>query len=157
MYISVLTIATLSVIFLNSYNINNIITANTQPKSGKVIISVFCNSQPLPNATICIIETSEYYYTNPNGYTKTIELPTKEVNKISVNNAKPYTEYTLLVYKNGYLPHIYYGLKITAGQTKLGVVVSLTEYGIYPSLTYTESYEFPNTSFSENIIINHKK
>jgi len=141
--------------FLFSCSSTSFTQTNQTGNQSKITISVFSGSTPIENATVCIIETQEYYYTNKHGTTAPIYLLSSKQSLIQKNIS--FTEYTLLVYKNGYLPHIYYGLKITHNQNRLGIAISLTEYGILPNATFTESYEYPPKSFSENIITTYKK
>lgn len=127
---------------------------------GKVLISVLDEKEhtPILNASICIIETREYYETNKLGQTDVISLPAKSSNTLNATPpTKAHETYTLLIYKNGYFPHIYYGLKIENNITKTGVVISLTERYPEADFTYTESYEFPTPTWSQELIDKYRK
>ena len=132
--------------------------ANTITTFGKVVISVFSKSDhtPIENATVCVIETNEYFFTSSLGSTQKIQLQASKKSDIyfSLNT---WTEYTLLIYKNGFYPHLYYGLKIQPNQTKTGIVITLTERMPHDEFTFTQSYEYPSTSWSENIIDKYKR
>lgn len=125
-----------------------------------VIISVFdkANLTPIKNANILIIETNENYQTNSLGSSGKITLPYHQKEKISSSiKDKPWNEYTLLVTKNGYLPHLHFNLKIEKDKIKTGVVISLTEIQNEPNSTFTTSYELPPTTYIEDIIKKHTK
>lgn len=118
------------------------------PDFGKIIVSVIDkhSSKPIQNATICITNTREYFFTNKLGMTHPIKLIT------TVDST-----YTLLIYSNGYYPHIYYGLTVVKNSTKTGIVIMLEE--VYPesNITYTESYEFPSKTQANQLIKEYKK
>lgn len=155
--ITILTLVFLSLLLFNSALYSSATQTNSPYSQGKVVINVYSGTTPIDNATVCIIETGEYYYTTQSGATKTITIPATSEKQFKSFKDKPFTEYTLLVYKNGYLPHIYYGLKITPNTTKIGVTINLTELGINPNIAYTQSYEYPSDAYSENIIASYKK
>ena len=133
-------------------------TSNTI-NTGKAIISVFDKqyNSPILNATICVLETREYYQTNKLG-SSIISLPTKATNKLKYSSPeKNWTEYTLLIYKNGYYPHILYGLQIEHNITTSGIVIELEELSEYTSHNHTQSYYYPNDAWVENVIKEYKK
>lgn len=133
---------------------------SSDQKFGSVVISVF-NIQDhlaIENATIVILETQEYYQSGKLGATQTIELPTETKNKLTFSSpSKDWTEYTLLIYKNGFYPHIHHGLKITPNYKKIGVIINLTPISSSDTTTHTESYEYPPTNWSIEIIDKYRK
>ena len=144
--------------FLSGLSLTKAVSS-TNP-TGKLIVSVFDDFEttPIKNATICVIETNEYYYTDSLGRTKPITLYAKPPTKLSKRkyaDGSP-EEYTILCYKNGYTPHILYGVKIINNQTRVGVIISL-ENLTEDSPPYTESYDFPTEDFSLEILNKYKK
>lgn len=134
--------------------------AATQPAFGRVKISVLdsVNLTPIKDATVCVVETREYYPTNSLGQTNTIKLLAKTPTNLNQTPPTKSTEtYTLLVYKNGFFPHIYHGLKIQPNITKTGVVIMLTEVYSAANFSHTESYEYPSQDWSTELIKNYKK
>ena len=130
------------------------IIINSTPREGRAIIAVYdkFESTPIQNATVCILETQTYYETSKLGLvTLSFPLSTKNTLNTSPLDA-PFQNFTLLIYANGYLPHFYHGIKIEHNITKTGVVINLTPLTTNLNSTYTESYEFPNTAYSENLI-----
>lgn len=133
-------------IFINKSEISQV---SKKTNFGKVIISVVNKntSSPIKNATICITDTHEYFYTSSLGMTDPI--------KLECTNNNSY--YTLIIYKNGFIPHIYHRLSIEPNTTKTGVIINLEERYEEAPYSYTESYEFPSKSWSETLIKNNKK
>ena len=144
----------MAVVYCPSY-----ITSSSTSPNGSAIVSVFDKQDqtPINNATICIIETGEYFTTNKLGAIK-FTLPAKAKNKLSFSNPnKNWQEYTLLIYSNGFYPHVYYGLKIVANNTKTGIVINLEQLSTNSPQTYTQEYEYPNDIWTLQLIKKYKK
>ena len=78
---------------------------------GKIRISIFDKyNQPIFLAKITIKETFEEYQTGKLGECE-ISLPSSSFNNTN-KKLENWTEYTLIIEKNGFSPHIIYGLKI---------------------------------------------
>lgn len=152
-------LAVISLISITHISFSSYITASNTPTYGSAIISVFDKQDqtPINNATICIIETGDYYLTNKLGSIK-FTLPAKNTNKLSLSNPnKNWQEYTLLVYSNGFYPHIYYGLKIVDNNTKTGIVIKLEKLSHNSSQNFTQEYEYPNDIWTLQLIKKYKK
>ena len=123
----------------------------------KLSLSVYDeDNKPINNATIYILETNEYHTTNHTGIAS-ISLTYNTKNKILLKqNDKEWNEFTIITYKNGYLPHIVYGTKIQKGINRVGLIITLTSLENANSKTYTSSYDFPPSSYTEHIISSNK-
>lgn len=128
---------------------------NTSYNWSKIRISVFDEqNQPIDMATVCIVETNEYFQTAKLGQIELcLELPAKN-NIFKKNN---WQEYTILIYKNGYKPHILYGLKAIPDITRTGIVVILKDNLNSKDIPFTESYDYPSHDYSSTIIDKYKK
>jgi len=132
-------------------------TSNTQ-KIGQAIISVFDSQEntPIQNATICILETKEYYQTNKLGSIK-FSLPANNNNSLKYSSPKKdWQEYTLLIYKNGYYPHLYFGLKIKHNTLSSGIAITLKNLSFPNDTPYTTDYSYPTHDWLEQIINEYK-
>ena len=128
---------------------------NTTLSTSKVRISVFDEqNQPIDMATIYIVETHEYYSTAKLGQ---LELSLETTSKNNIFKKENWQEYTLLIYKNGYIPHVLYGLKAIPKINRTGIVVTLKDTSHNTNIPFTQSYDFPSDDYSTNIINNHKK
>ncbi len=78
--------------------------------------------EPIDNATICILNTREYYSTNKYGYTDTIKL---QLYEDSFDGEFYY--FDLLIYKNGFNEFLYFNLKTKPNQKRTDIVIDLTE------------------------------
>ena len=156
-YFLLLTFFILAILFTTMPPFSTATTSTTG--MGSAIISVLNkqDNSPVFDATICIVETKEYYQTNKLGSIK-LSLPAKSTNKLQFKNPqKEWQEYTLLIYKNGFYPHIYHSLKITSNITRSGIVINLEEILNNSDISYTQEYEYPNNIWCEQLINNHKK
>ena len=121
----------------------------------KVRISVFDEqNQPINMATICVIETNEYFSTEKLGI---CELAFSINLKDNIFVSQKWDEFTLLIYKNGYIPHIIYGLKAIPNITRTGIVITLKAPTNQTEITFTQSYDFPSKDQTTIIINKHKK
>jgi len=122
---------------------------------GKVRISVFdSHCEPIEMASVCITESHEYHTTGKLGECE-LSFQTKTDNRFSPS--PNWTEYTLIISKNGYIPHILYGLKVQPNITRTGIVITLKEISPYETATHTQSYDFPTDAHSTFIINRYKK
>lgn len=140
-------------LFFFSYSTQPISTSITQT-CGRAIIAVFdkYDSTPIDNATICILETREYYQTNKLGSLILSFETTRQTKPVFNNSLKDFDEYTLLIYKNGYFPHFYHNLKIEHNITRSGIIVNLEP--LYPEaeISYTEDFDYPSSDWSKSVI-----
>lgn len=121
----------------------------------KVRISVFDEqNQPIDMATICIVETQEYFSTSRLGQ---LELSFSIESDKNIFKKTNWKEFTLLIYKNGYRPHILYGLKAIPNINRTGIVITLKDTTQNKEIPFTQSYDYPTTDFSSNIINQFKK
>lgn len=121
----------------------------------KVRLSVFDEqNQPIDMATICIIETNEYYTTQKLGQCEIKFIINKTSN---IFKSSSWEEFTLLIYKNGYKPHILFGLKAIPNITKTGIVITLIDVNYNTENTYTQSYDYPNNTHALKILNEYKK
>ncbi len=127
---------------------------STKTQFANVIIQVK-NKQtnnPINNASICILNTRQYYYTNKNGYSESISIPLFDEYKV-----EDYYIYNLLIYKNGYNDYIYYGLKVKPNQKRADIVISLIPIINLQDIETTLFFEPPYPKTIETIIKENKK
>ena len=154
-FIFIISLIVYLLIFITLGTSTSIEYVSLTPAIGKVRISIFDSlCEPIEMATICVMETHEYYTTGKLGECELV-LPAKKTNKFS--NGPNWTEYTLIITKNGFIPHILYGLKAQANITRTGIVVTMKELSPYTLETFTQSYDFPTSIYSTNIINQNKK
>lgn len=121
----------------------------------KIRISIFDEQhQPIDMATICIVETNEYLSSGKLGQ---CELNFNTSAKINLFNNAKWEEFTILIYKNGYKPHIIYGLKAIPNITRTGIVITLKSTIYDNNKKFETSYDFPPNDYSNYIINSHKK
>ena len=145
------------IIYITAIPLSSTETFSSQ-ETGTAIISILSEDHtPINNAIIKIAETQEYTTTNKLG-SSTLTLPAYSTNKLEkyTNPQKNWTEYTIIVYANGYYPHIYFGLKIIQNIKKTGIVISLKSLNFSNDTPYTTSYEYPNPDWIENLIETNK-
>lgn len=128
------------------------IKVSSSTKFASLLIHVKDNysGDPINNATICIINTRQYYTSNKNGYTDTISLPL-----FDEYQHDDYYFYNLLIYKNGYNDFFYFNLKVKPNQKRADVVIPLipiiNESDMETTLFYEPPYEKTiNTLIKEN-------
>lgn len=133
---------------------------SNQENISSVYISVLdiYDLTPINNATIIITETGEHHQTNDLGSSGKITLPYHKENKIKTSfKDKPWNEYTIIITKNGYIPHIHFGLKIESGRTKTGTTIKLTPLELGDETKFTTSYEYPSNTYITSLIEKHNK
>jgi hypothetical protein len=127
---------------------------STKTKFANIIIQVKNNNydSPVDNASICILNTKQYYYTKKNGYTESISIPLFDEYKID-----DYYIYNLLIYKNGYNDYIYYGLKVKPSQKRADIIIPLIPIINHNDIETTLFFEPPYNKTIEEIIKENKK
>lgn len=145
-------------IFIFSYNSQTVYTSVTVA-SGKAVVAVFdkYENTPIDNATICVLETREYYQTQKLGSCVLTFETTKQTKPIFNNSLKEFDEYTLLIYKNGYYPHFYHNLKIQHNITRTGIIIKLEPLALETEISYTEDFDYPPQDWSETAIQYYRK
>ena len=141
------------------YTSPTIKATSSKASFSKTIISVYdkITNKPINNAKIVIAETSECYYTSSRGTTPTITLPYTKNERFKQSTAnKPWTEFTLIIFKSGYLPHIHYNFKTEENRTKLGTIINLTPIINETEQVFTTSYEEPSDNYSLSLIQKYK-
>ncbi|MBQ7579655.1 MAG: hypothetical protein IJT25_03905 [Clostridia bacterium] len=99
----------------------------SQSEFGSIIVSVLEKGSlaPIDNATVCVIETRQYYSTTNNGLTEKISVPIIENSTFSNSLKQNYGTITLLVYKLGYSSVISFYNIVKKNTTSVGNVVFL--------------------------------
>lgn len=155
---SILILCFIVFIFIFSYNSQSVYTLATVAE-GKAIIAVFDKHEntPIDNASICVLDTREYYQTNKLGSCVLSFETSKQTKPIFNNSLKEFDEYTLLIYKNGYYPHFYHNLKIEHNITRTGIIIKLEPLSLETEISYTEDFDFPPQDWSKTAIQYYRK
>jgi len=140
----------LVILMLQSTSASITIQTITSTTFGKLRLSIFDESnQPIYMAKIFVKETNGQFNSGKLGECE-LTLPTNKTNQFS--NAPTWTEYTIVIDKNGFIPHILYGAKVKQNITRTGIVITLHEITPNQEYIFTTSYDFPEESYSTNII-----
>lgn len=152
-YIIILSCIIFALCLLYPYTVSTSeVLSRTQFSS--VIIHVKDNhaDKPINNATICVLNTRQYYHTNKNGNTDNIQIPLFDEYK-----KDDYYIYNLLVYKSGYNDYIYYGLKVKPSQKRADISIPLIPIINYQDIETTIYFEPPYPKSIDTIIKENKK
>lgn len=130
-----------------------------QNEYGRLAITVLelNTNKPVDNASICIVESREYYSTNKNGLTDTIQVPILKNNNLNNSLQTNWGEITLLVYKPGFADHVAFYQSVPIKQTRLGVVVYLTPIYSADDTLPTITTNAPNNIWIKELIKTYKK
>ena len=133
---------------------NQIASTISQPKHSSIVIYVKDKhtKEPIGNATVCIINTKEYYSTDKYGYTETIRLPLFDIFK-----SDEFYLFNLLIYKKGYNDFLYFNLKAKQNQKRTDIVIELTQIINDADNTPTLLFEEPLNITIEKIIKENKR
>ena len=145
LFLGIIVFSNLFFSFKQTYASNN---------DAKLIVNVLDlhTKLPITNATICIVETNSYYYTDTSGYSEIIEIPITIINK-----QKNWQDFTILTYKNGYNDYLYCNCKLKPNQKKVGVTIFLSELTHDRQDDYIVFTEKPDDAWTKQIIKNYKK
>ena len=104
------------------------VSTSKNTEFGSIVVTVLEKNtlDPIDNATVCVIETREYYYTSNKGLTKKISVPIIENANFNNSLKRNYGEITLLVYKAGYASAISFYNIIKPNTTNVGVIFYLS-------------------------------
>lgn len=125
------------------------------PQSGSVRIAVYDGKSgaPVENANVCVLECEKYFKTDKNGYS-----PTMTVDTSAHKDSPPFAraKVTLLVYKDGYVDTLVFGVEIFDGIARLGPSVRL-----FPSESKSDAinkqYDFPDDKLLKTIVEKYRK
>ena len=130
------------------------IPANAPNNEGSIVVTILeqGSNKPIDNATICVIETKEYFATNKNGVSEKITLPILKNKNLDNSLNQNWGEITLLAYKPGYSDHILFSEPVPINQTRYGLIIHLTP--IYSSIdtSPTISVNKPDTAWVNELI-----
>ena len=130
-------------------------TLPTPPPIGEIRIAVFDGKtgEAVENANICVLECEKYYKTDENGYSPKMRVGTKDdTDRPPFSRAKV----TLLVYKEGYVDTLVFGVEVYDGICRLGPTVRL-----FPKIageeTIGKQYDFPDEKLLRTVIEKYRK
>ena len=139
-----------SIIFIS----NNSSFVNTNISQAYVIVKVTDESgNPIQNARVTVIESKTTHITDNNGQTEKISVPVKIDGSYNFLAPKTFSEITIVAKASGFASHIKYNVKITAGTTRTGIVLTLKQIINENDDNLIISQELPDESFS-NLIVN---
>ena len=78
---------------------------------------------PIQDAKVYILETGQYYSTDENGNTDTIEVPIVPDSRFDGYLKKPWGEISLIVYRDGYMPYALFYLQVSSAKQRDGVKI----------------------------------
>lgn len=113
--------------------------------------------KPIDNATVCIIETKSYCYTDKYGNAPKQAIPIVPNNNYDISLARNWGEFTILVYKPGYCSYISFYNEIYAGSTRVGIVCMLSPIINDNDPRITTNVVTPNEAWVETLIALFKK
>lgn len=76
--------------------------------------------EPIEGAVVVIPETGQQFITSDDGQTATIKIPVMEDQHFAGFAPKPWSEVTLIVYKEGYLEYVLFHTHVWENQTRKG-------------------------------------
>ncbi len=138
-------------------NNTSIVAAND--RFGKIVITVLekGTNKPIDNAKICLIETHEYFSTNKNGLSDTLQVPILRNENFDNSLKRTWGDITLLVYKPGYSDHISFYEQVPVNQTRLGVVIYLSPIYSETDTAPTITTNTPDKTWINELIKLYKK
>ena len=83
------------------------------------------SEEPLAGAVIVVPETGNRFVTSEDGRTAVIQVPIREDEHFAKISAKPWSEITLIVYKEGYLEYVLFHTHVWENQTRKGPKILL--------------------------------
>ena len=128
-------------------------------QSGRIQIEVLddLSGKPIDMASVCIIETRHYEKTDKYGKTGFIEVPILKNNNFDISLERPYGEFTILVYKDGYADNISFYNLIKPNTTKIGIKIRLRTIINAEDEFTTISVNPPDQHWSDALIKLYKK
>ena len=133
---------------------------NTVPyQSGRIQIEVLddLSGKAVDGASVCIIETRHYEKTDKYGKTSYIEVPIIKNSNFDLSLERPYGEFTILVYKDGYADNISFYNLIRPNTTKVGIKIRLRTIINQEDTATTITVNPPDTYWSDALIKLYKK
>ncbi len=155
-----LNLASLCLLFYRFGTINKIKQTNAQTnQSGKIQIEVIddMSGKPVDGATICIIETRHYETTNKHGKTEFIDVPIIRNQNFDLSLERPYGEFTILVYKDGYADNLSFYNFIKPETTRIGIKIRLRNIINPDDAEPTITVNSPDITWSKALIKLYKK
>ena len=125
---------------------------------GKLVLTILEKGTTLPvdNATVCIVETRQYFSTNNKGVTPTIEIPILK-NNLSNNLEQYWGEITIIAYKPGYRDHVTFYKQVPINKTMIGSTIFLSPIYSESDLFPTVSTDSPIMDWTIELIKNYKQ
>jgi|GEM_PF-5025994 len=152
--LSIIRLANLSLLFFLSS-----VSASAQHNEGAIVVTVLEEGTlaPINNATICIIETKTYTYTNSKGLTGKIPVPILINQNYGASLSPPNGEVTILAYKSGFADSITFNVKIPTASTRIGFIIYLSPIYNASDTNPKITSELPNETWAKELIKNNKK
>lgn len=120
----------------------------------KIRVINLITREPITDATVCIVESGQYYTTDKNGYTPTIKAPYLVNHNFDDVLERPWGDITILVYKEGYVDYLVFYIMLQKDTTRsLTITLHPYEAGAEPYLLI----ESPNDEWAKEIIKKYKK
>ena len=113
--------------------------------------------KPVDNATVCIIETKTYSYTDKYGSAPKQAIPIVPNNNYDISLARNWGEFTILVYKPGYSTYISFYNEVYAGATRVGLVCLISPIINDSDPKITTNVVSPNAAWVETLVSLFKK
>jgi hypothetical protein len=135
------------------YN-NKAVSAQTDWAYLKISIIDLKTREPLENATVCILETKQYYTTDKYGNTPTIQAPYLKNSNFDDVLERPWGDITILAYKDGYVDYLVFYIMVQKNKTRyLTLTLAPHSVGSEPYLII----ESPDDDWAKEIIKRYKK
>ncbi len=83
------------------------------------------SEEPLEGVTVVIPETGQSFITSSDGLTAVIKVPIREDAHYAKIAPKPWSEVTLIIYKEGYIEYVLFHARIWENQTRKGPTILL--------------------------------
>lgn len=110
-------------------------------------------NEPIENANICVLECERYFKTSALGYSPKMPVETEDH-----TDMPPFSraKVTLLVYKEGYLDTLVFGVEVFDGICRLGPTVRLFQKTALDGGIKMQ-YDFPDEKLLSSIVEKYKK
>lgn len=120
----------------------------------KITVIDLITREPIPDATVCVIESGQYYTTDKYGNTPTIQAPILINHNFDNVLKRPWGDISILVYKEGYVDYLVFYIMLEKDATRRLTIT------LYPYDAGAEPYlliESPNEEWAKEIIKKYKK
>ncbi|HEY8423586.1 MAG TPA: carboxypeptidase-like regulatory domain-containing protein [Clostridia bacterium] len=120
----------------------------------KIRVIDLVTREPVAGATVCIVESNQYYTTDKNGFTPTIQAPYLKNTNFDNVLERPWGDITILAYKEGYVDYLVFYIMLPKNATR-HLTITLAPYsaGAEPYLLI----ESPDDEWAKEIIKKYKK